>query len=136
MALGGFGAVGFAAVGGAEISLPPTGFTELPTGLFPGYVWDGTYLQIPLTALDDHGLTAALANATTGDVRAIADSLVARIEEWYTDLDSADRPQAFFVQPRAGIVPYTGVFAGKEKYSLAVTTYRDRPEGTVTAEPS
>jgi len=116
------------------MSLPPTGFTELPTGLFPGYVWDSTYLKIPLTALDDHGLTAALANATTGDVRAIADSLVARMEEWYKDLDSDDRPGAFSVKPRASVISYTGSYAGKEKVSYTFTVYRDRPDGTVTDE--
>ena len=135
MALCGFGPVGFAPVGGAELSLPPTGFLEDPTDLFPGYTWDGTDLNIPITAISDHGLTATTANATTGDPRAIAYALMARAEEWYADLASDDRPAAFVPRPRPSIVTYRGAFAGKQKTTLTFDIYRDRPEGTVADEP-
>jgi len=135
MALCGFGPIGFAPVGGAELSLPPVGFLETPEDLFPGYAWDGTDLKIPLTTLDDHGLTAALANATTGDPRTIFYALAARAEEWLKDLATDDMPKALTVRPRASIIQTTGVFAGKERITLSFTIYRDRPEGTIAEEP-
>lgn len=136
MPFAGFGPVGFAPLGGAELSLPPTGFLEKPTDLFAGYAWDGTYLKIPLTTLDDHGLTAALANASTGDPRSIAYTLAARTEEWIKDLAVDDKPQAFTVRPRSSIIQATGDFSGKERITLSFTIYRNRPEGTIADEPS
>jgi hypothetical protein len=71
----------------------------LPTDLFPGYevvAADGTVtadsIVIPMTALPY--LTAAEANATTGDGRELARQLDLMIHDKITALPEADRPTA------------------------------------------
>ena len=110
-------------------------YSQSPEDLFPGMSSDGTDLTIPIAALEDHGLTAALAATTTGDARTLAYALCARIEEWYTNLDEDLRPLAFIAKPSASIVSSRGDFASKERTKLEFTAYRDRPSGAVAEEP-
>jgi len=112
-------------------------FSQTPGDLFAGMSEDGTNLTIPIAALAAHGLTAANADATTGDPRAVARAFVARIEEWYRDLAEADRPQAQVASARISVVSLTAAnFAGTQKEEITITTYLDRPDNTVSDEPA
>ena len=97
---------------------------------------DGTDLTIPITALADYGLTAALAHQTTGDARAMAYAFAARIEDWYRSLASADRPTALTADTTTSVQLLTSTtFPGASKEVIKITTYRTRPDGTVEDEP-
>lgn len=65
-------------------------FNIAPTTIFPGYTSDGTEITIPIAALD--GLTAAEANATTGDVREVLRSILLTANNAIIALPSADKP--------------------------------------------
>ncbi len=110
-------------------------YSQTPDDLFLGMTVSGTDLVIPIAALADHGLTAALAAASTGDARVVAYAFLGRIEEWYTELTEATRPLAITATTRLGIGYTTSDFPDKEKTELKFFIYRNRPEGTVADEP-
>lgn len=62
----------------------------LPNVLFPGYDADATSITIPLSALS--GLTAAEADAVTGDGRKVAYELTKAIAERLLAIPAASRP--------------------------------------------
>lgn len=111
-----------------------TTYSQRPGQLFVGYDYTGGNLVIPLTALDDHGLTAALAHADTGEPKQIAYSLMARIEEWYRDLASGVKPTALVAKTDARIAAASSNYANLLETKLTFTIFRDRPEGTVADE--
>ena len=131
----GFGPIGSQPIGGPDFPLQPVGYDQFPTDLFTGYLFDGTYLKIPIAVLTPHGLTATTAAADTGDARHIGYALIARLEEWFKDLGASEEPQAFTVTPRLDIAFSASDFADKEKTELKFIVYRNRPEGTVADEP-
>ena len=111
-------------------------FTSTPGDLFPGMSSDGTNITIPIAALAAYGLTTALANPTTGDARTLARAIAARVDDWYRSLPVADRPLAMLTETQLGVVFYAAsTFAGMEKETIKIITYRERPEETVAAEP-
>ena len=65
----------------------------LPTDLFNSYSSDGTTMSIDLADLN--GLSAAEADATTGDGREIVRALVQTVAAKISALATADRPTAF-----------------------------------------
>lgn len=87
----------------------------LPTEIFAGYSADGTSITIPLADLP--GLTAAEADAVTGDGRKVAFELVKTIAEMYLAIPTASRP--------AGLSATIGTLQGlsattvRRSYSLA-----------------
>ncbi len=62
-----------------------------PSHWLDGYTADSSGITIPLTALP--GLSAAEANATTGDIRKVARALFAALHAAYLGEAEADRPQ-------------------------------------------
>ena len=65
----------------------------LPTALFPGYTSDGTSVTIPLAALG--GLSAAEADAATGDGRKVAFELAKNMHEKIQAMAPEVRPTQF-----------------------------------------
>ena len=61
-----------------------------PSEIFDGYTSDGTTITIPLAALP--GLTAAEANATTGNVMEVSRQIVDRLHSGITALVPTARP--------------------------------------------
>jgi len=112
---------------------PASGYESDPDALFPGMTVDGTDLVIPIAALADHGLTAALAAPSTGDPRKVLYSFIARGEEWYKNL--TNKPSALTVTPRFYAAKMERDGKTKLKIDLKFTIFRDRPDGPVTDEP-
>lgn len=111
-------------------------YTSTPGDLFPGMTSDGTELTIPIAALADYGLTSTLAHQATGDARALARALAARVDDWYRSLPAADRPLALTAETQLSVVFYGATnFPGCEKETIKITTYRERPDEAVAAEP-
>ena len=110
-------------------------YTEIPTDLFPSMTYGGGAITIPIAILIPHGLDAAKCDPATGDARSIAYALAARVEEWYAEIASADRPKALTASPRLSIGISTGDFPDSEVTELSIKAYRTRPEGYIEAEP-
>lgn len=70
-----------------------------PEDIFPGYTLTGTggseIINIPLAALS--GLTAAEANATTGDVRAVVTAIVEKTRTGVAALAANAKPTNFTI---------------------------------------
>lgn len=70
-----------------------------PEDVYPGYTLTGSggseVINIPLAALS--GLTAAEANATTGDIRAVLTALVEKARTGIAALPANNRPTNFAV---------------------------------------
>lgn len=110
-------------------------FAPAPTGLFPSYTYSDSTLHIPLAALD--GLTAAEANATTGDWRAIAQAFMYTVQRYYDDLATADKPLAFVPAAPVSQVMTYGDFIGKLQVTMSAAWYQelvDLSDGTLPAE--
>lgn len=65
-------------------------FNPVPTNLIASWSEDGTNITFPIASVPE--LTAAEADAVTGDSRKIIYALIERICEWHADLAVADRP--------------------------------------------
>lgn len=65
-------------------------FNPAPTAVFSSYESDGTTISIDIADLD--GLTAAEANATTGDLRSVALAFPSTFYAHYAGLATADKP--------------------------------------------
>ena len=67
-------------------------FNPAPTAVWPGYTSNGTRITIPLADID--GLTAAQADADTGDWRAIVVAICEQLWAYQEALEEADKPVA------------------------------------------
>jgi len=61
-----------------------------PTEWLPNWSEDGTTISLPIASLPQ--LTAAEADATTGDIRKIVFALVDALQQAYAGLAAADKP--------------------------------------------
>jgi len=91
-------------------------FVKAPTSLWPSYTSDGTNITIPIAALD--GLTAAEADATTGDLRSIMLAFCSTGYRHYSELLTADKPTMFTASMPTITPVSSGTLAGTFK-----TTY-------------
>jgi hypothetical protein len=98
----------------------------LPTDFFAGYTSDGTSITIPLAALE--GLTAAEADAATGDGRKVAFELVKQIRDGFAALDPAPG------RMNVTVGTPTGVSASVVRRSFNLTFDVDIAEADVAAE--
>lgn len=102
-----------------------------PPDIFASWSEDGTDVTLPIASVLD--LTAALADATTGDGRQVAWSLAKTIFDWYNAVDP--KPTGIEVKHTPGSIQSSvSDYAGKQKASITITAYLDFPEGTVAAE--
>lgn len=65
-------------------------YDDVPTDLFSGMSEDGTTLSIPIASIPQ--LTAAEADATTGDARKIVYAILRQVFDYYDGLATADKP--------------------------------------------
>ena len=84
--------------------------TWLPGDFISSWQEDGTTISFPIASLSNHNLTAANADATTGDARQTILSLCGRMFEYYNELttqpdfkDIAGVVQSFVAAPGAPI---------------------------------
>lgn len=66
------------------------GTTPLPTDYFAGYTSDGTNITIPIASIS--GLTAAEADAGTGNGSEVVNKLIETAQATILAADAADRP--------------------------------------------
>lgn len=109
-------------------------FNPAPTSLWAGYVYANDTLSIPLANLD--GLTAAEANATTGDWRAIAQALLVTLYNHYNGLATADKPAAMTVSTPSVQAVSSGDFAGTVKATYSASFYLTLDGAVVSDEPA
>ena len=104
-----------------------------PEAMLFGWEYDsGTdTISIPLATLFE--LTAAQANATTGDWRAVVLALVNSMWDSYVELDSP--PRAMVLEYYPGYMMNVGPFTGHVKADYQATTYLNFPDKTLADEP-
>lgn len=104
-----------------------------PSDMIFGWTFDeGTdTISIPLTSLFE--LTAAQANALTGDWRAVALALCNTIWDAYIELD--DPPKALQLSYAPGYVQNSGVFAGHVRTEYTATAFLNFPDKSIASEP-
>lgn len=79
----------------------------LPASWISGWSEDGTDITIPLASIA--GLTAAEADASTGDIRKVAFSLIDKLYKEYLAMATADRPTKMTIAKSASTNTETGV---------------------------
>jgi hypothetical protein len=109
-------------------------FVDTPTLLWPSYASNGTNITIPIAALD--GLTAAEADATTGDWRSIMLSLISTAHRYYDALPTADKPLAFVAADPTVQSVTSGSFAGAYRTAYTFTIMATLGTPDVVNEPS
>lgn len=103
----------------------------LPPDVFPSWAEDGTDITVPIASFNL--LTAALADAATGDARAVLLSICSTAFEWYNEL--AEKPTALTVSYQPRRINSSGDFVGKLSVEYKFTFETEYPEGTVSDEP-
>lgn len=78
-----------------------------PTTIFAGWTEDGTNITLPIANVPE--LTAAEADAATGDSRKILFALCAKVSAWWYALAVADRPAKMTVAKSISVDASTGV---------------------------
>lgn len=105
-----------------------------PTAMWSGFAFDGTDLKIPLADLP--GLSAADANATTGDYRAVLLAFISLAYAYYTALADADKPKAFLVRVPAVTPVTSGDLAGTFKTTYELDFYNSYCTPDIADEPA
>lgn len=109
-------------------------FNKAPTALFAGYAFDGTDITIPIANIT--GLSAAEADASTGDWRNVFLSLCYTVLAYYDSLDDADKPQAFAADMPTVTRVRTGALAGSLRQVYQFEFYNELPLTDVADEPA
>ncbi|MFZ4394157.1 MAG: hypothetical protein ACOYOU_00865 [Kiritimatiellia bacterium] len=81
-------------------------YSAVPTGWFANWSEDGTNITLPIASLPQ--LTAAEADAATGDIRKIVFALVDKMQAAYAALASADRPTKVTITRATSVDDTTG----------------------------
>lgn len=109
-------------------------FNKAPTTLWPSYTYSDSTLHIPLAALD--GLSAANADASTGDWRAIMIAILQTQFRHYLALAAADRPTALVPKaPASYNVPDSSTtYPGALRLTYSVDAYTAYSSPAIKAE--
>lgn len=110
-------------------------FNKAPTAIWPSYTYSSSTLHIPLAALD--GLTAANADATTGDWRAIMVAVMQTLWRHYSGLATEDQPTALVAKPPSPFNVPAGstAFPLSQRNTYSFDAYTDYANPTIKAEP-
>lgn len=82
-------------------------WSPVPTACFPNWSEDGTNITLPIAALPE--LTAAEADAATGDIRKILYALCEKVWGWWNALASADRATKATITKSSSVDATTGI---------------------------
>lgn len=82
-------------------------WSALPTAVFANWSEDGTNITLPIASVPE--LTAAEADAATGDSRKILYALCERIWSWWNALATADKATKMTITKSASINTTTGI---------------------------
>lgn len=91
-------------------------FSALPTNVIASWSEDGTNVTFPIASIPE--LTAAEADAATGDSRKIIYAMLERLYQWWLALAPADRPSRVTVSRSSSVDDATGNIT--RYYSIAV----------------
>lgn len=103
-------------------------FNPAPTQLFAGMSEDGTDLTIPIASIPE--LTAAEADAVTGDLRKVCYAIGERMFEYYNALAVADRPTKLTIAKSVT----TNAAAGTQTSQVMIRCITDLPSTDVIDE--
>ncbi len=82
-------------------------FSAVPTACFPNWSEDGTTISVPIATFPE--LTAAEADAATGDIRKIVYAVCEKIWGWWNALATADRPTKMVLTKSSSVDATTGI---------------------------
>lgn len=114
----------------ALLPLPGTVTYWTPGTLFSSWSEDGTNITVPIASWP--GLTADIADATTGDARKVIVSFAQQAFAWYNILE--EKPEAVSVAYIPGRFQTIGAFNGMQKVEFKITAYLEYPSGAVADE--
>lgn len=104
----------------------------LPGDLIPGWIEDGTNVTFPIASLSEYNLTAANADALTGDARAVMAALCSRMFDWHQELEV--QPGAVLASVQSRRMIKSGNWANKDKQAYSFKFYLDYPTSTIADE--
>ena len=93
-------------------------FNPLPTNLISSWSENGTNVTFPIASLPE--LTAAEADAVTGDSRKIIYAFLEEFYQWYEALPTADKPTRITISRGTNVETSPGLFT--RTYSFQVVT--------------
>jgi len=82
-------------------------FSPVPTACFPSWSEDATNITVPIASFPE--LTAAEADAATGDIRKILYAIVEKTWTWWNALLTADRPTKMTLTKSSSVDTSTGI---------------------------
>lgn len=104
-------------------------FDPKPPTWLPGWSEDGTNITLPIASLPE--LTAAEADADTGDIRKVMYALMSKMQAVWDALPSADRPTRMTLYHTASVDPTSGIithsFTATFKNSVSAQDVADEP---------
>lgn len=103
-------------------------FNPAPTQVIASWSEDGTNVTFPIASVPE--LTAAEADATTGDSRKVIFALMEKFYQWYLGLATADRPTKLTISRSSSTDDATNLTT--RYYTVSVVTSASGVE--VTAE--
>lgn len=98
-------------------------FDPTPTDMIAGWSEDGTDVTFPIASLPE--LTAAEADAATGDSRKIIYAFLEQFYTWYNALPTADRPTRLTITRGTNVETSPGLFS--RNYTFNVITSSPSP---------
>ena len=93
-------------------------FNPAPTSWFTGWSEDGIDITLPITSVRE--LTAAEADAVSGDIRKVCFALVEEMYQQYNALATDDKPGKFTITKIASLNASTGILTNT--YTVKVYT--------------
>jgi hypothetical protein len=94
-------------------------FDPTPTELIAGWSEDGTDVTFPIASIPE--LTAAEADAVTGDSRKIIYALLEQIAAWFEALPLADQPTQLTISRGVAVETAPGVFTRSYNIQAKIT---------------
>lgn len=82
-------------------------FNKVPTTWIPDWSEDGTDISVPIASFPE--LTAAEADAATGDIRKICFALCKKLSDAWYALAAADRPAKMSINRSISVDSATGI---------------------------
>lgn len=92
---------------------------KLPTTIFANWSEDGTNITLPIASVPQ--LTAAEADAATGDSRKLIYALIHQIEKAFNEITLADRPTKLAITKSADVVISPTELARNYQFTFYIT---------------
>ena len=104
-------------------------FVKTPSTVIANWSEDATNITVPLASFPE--LTAAEADASTGDIRKIVYAIMEKLFSWYNALATADRPSRLTIYRSSSMNESTGeltrVYSVQVTCEIASSEVKDEP---------